>query len=160
MKKTEKIIVAAVTMAIGVLLIVLQNNFISLLMTILGVCLIAYGVLDIFHHEIPPAVIKLVAGLLIIVCGWALVQAVLYIVAAILLIVGALMLYDKIKKKVRWDNWILTALEYAAPVVCILIGGLLLFQQSEFTQIILIVSGILTLIEGGILLVNTLMEDM
>ncbi len=159
MKKTEKVVTAIATMAIGVLLIVLQNNFISLLMTVAGVCLIVFGVLDIFHHAIPPAVVKIVTGALIIVCGWALVQAVLYIVAAILLIVGILMLYDKLKKRIRCDSWLLTALEYALPAICIIIGCLLLFHQTGITQIILVISGILTLIEGGILLADALLND-
>ena len=159
MKKSEKIIAAILTMAVGVLLIVLQNNFIGLLMTIAGVCLIVFGALDIFHREIPPAVVKIVTGVLIIVCGWALIEAVLYIVAALLLIAGILLLYDKIKKKVVCDTLLFTALEYAVPSLFILIGFLLLFHQAVAIEIIFVFSGILTLIEGGVLLANALLEE-
>ena len=130
MKKSEKIIAAILTMAVGVLLIVQQNNFIGLLMTIAGVCLIVFGALDVLHREIPPAVVKIVVGALIIVCGWVLIEAVLYIVAAILLIAGILLLYDKIKKKVVCDTLLFTALEYAVPSLFILIGFLLLFHHA------------------------------
>ena len=160
MKKSEKVIAAILTMSIGVLLIVLQDNFIGLLMTLAGICLIAFGALDIFHREVPPAVIKIVVGVLVIVCGWVLVEAVLYIVAAFLLIAGILLLYDKIKKKVRCDTLLLTALEYAVPALFVLIGVLLLFHQAVAIELIFIFSGILTLIEGAILLLNTFMEDM
>ena len=77
MKKSEKITAAILTMVVGVLLIAMQDNFIGLLMSIAGVCLIVLGVVDIFHHFIPPAVVKIVSGILIIVCGWVLVEAVL-----------------------------------------------------------------------------------
>ena len=50
MNKTEKIIAAVATMAFGVLLIVLQGKFIGLLMTVAGICLIVWGVLDFLHH--------------------------------------------------------------------------------------------------------------
>lgn len=159
MKKTEKIIAAILTMAVGVLLIVLQNNFIGLLMTIAGVCLIVLGALDVFHREVPPAVVKIVTGALIIVCGWALIEAVLYIVAALLLIAGILLLYDKIKKRVVCDTLLLTALEYAVPSLFVLIGFLLLFHQAVAIEIIFVFSGILTLIEGGVLLANALLEE-
>lgn len=152
MKKTEKIVAAILTMLIGVLLIVMKDNFIGILMTVAGVCLIVLGVVDIFARAIPPAVVKLVSALLIIICGWALVEAVLYIVAAALLIFGILLLYDKIKNKRACDTWILRVLEYALPVVMITIGILLLFCQSAAVNFIFIVSGILTVIGGGVLL--------
>ena len=159
MKKSEKIIAAILTMAIGVLLIVMQNNFIGLLMTIAGICLIVFGALDVFHREVPPAVIKIVTGALLIVCGWVLIEAVLYIAAAILLIAGILLLYDKIKKRVVCDTLLLTALEYAVPSLFVLIGFLLLFHQAVAIEIIFVFSGILTLIEGGVLLANALLEE-
>ena len=160
MNKTEKIIAAVATMAFGVLLIVLQGKFIGLLMTVAGICLIVWGVLDFLHHLIPPAVIKIVAAVLIIVCGWALVEAVLYIAAALLLIAGILMLYDKIKKRVCCDNWYFTVLEYAVPALFILIGLLLLFHQAATLKVIFVICGILTIIDGGLLLADAFLEDM
>lgn len=156
MKKSEKIITAILTMIFGILLMVMQGNFIGLLMTIAGLALIVLGVVDIFQHFIPPAVIKIVSGVLIIVCGWALLAAVLYIVSALLLIAGILLLYDKIRKRVHCDVLWQTILEYALPSVCILIGVLLLFHQAVTVEIIFIISGLLTLIEGALLLVEAL----
>ena len=156
MKRNEKIITAILTMIFGVLLIVMQDNFIGVLMTIAGLTLIVLGTIDIVQRFIPPAVVKIVAGVLVIVCGWALLEAVLYIVSALLLIAGILLLYDKIRKRVRCDALWQTILEYALPSVCIVIGVLLLFHQAVAVEIIFIVSGLLTLIEGTLLLVEAL----
>ena len=93
MKKTEKIISALLTIALGVLLIVLKGNVISILMTVLGLGLITFGVFDFFHNLVPPAVIKTVIGAIVILCGWVIVEAVLYVLAAALFIVGILLLY-------------------------------------------------------------------
>lgn len=159
MKKSEKITAAILTMVVGVLLIAMQDNFIGLLMSIAGVCLIVLGVVDIFHHFIPPAVVKIVSGILIIVCGWVLVEAVLYVIAAMLLIAGVLLLYDKIRKRVVCDSLFKTILEYALPSVFILIGIFLLFHQAVALEIIFVVTGILTLIEGAILLIEAFDEE-
>lgn len=159
MKKTEKMISAALTIALGILLIVLQGKIISILMTVLGVGLIAFGLLDLFNRLIPPAVIKLVAGGVIILCGWVIVEAVLYVVAAILLVAGILFLYEKIKSKPRCHSLFYTLCEYAAPVLCIVIGALLLFNQGNTVNWVFIVSGIFTVIEGGLLLVNAFSGD-
>lgn len=159
MKKSEKIIAAVLTMVVGVLLIAMKDNFIGILMSIAGICLIVLGVIDLINGEVPPAVVKFVVGALVILCGWVLVEAVLYIVAAILLIFGILLLYDMIKKKHACDTLWHTLLQYAVPVICILIGGLLLFHQALTVKFIFIVSGLLALIEGGILLFNALTEE-
>ena len=159
MKKSEKIITAILTMVFGILLIIMQDNFIGILMTIAGICLIVLGVVDIFQRFIPPAVIKIVSGILIIVCGWVLVEAILYVIAALLLIAGILLLYDKIRKGVLCDTVWQTVLEYALPSVCIVIGALLLFHQAFAVEIIFIISGSLTLIEGGLLLIEAFKEE-
>ena len=154
MKKTEKIISAVLTMVVGILLIAMQDKFIGILMSIAGACLVVLGIVDLFHRCVPPAVIKIISGIVIIVCGWVLVEAVLYIVAAMLLIAGTLLLYDKIKKRVRCETLLKTVLEYVLPSVFIVIGCLLLCHQAFALEITFVVTGILTLIEGSILLVE------
>ena len=159
MKQSEKIISAILTMVVGILLITMKDNFISILMTIAGGCLIVVGVVDACNRLIPPAVIKIVSGLLLIICGWAVVRAVLYIVAALLLVGGILLLYDKIKRKCKCDKVLFTISEYAVIGIMIFIGFLLLFHQAKAVNVIFIVSGVLTIIEGGLLLANTFIQE-
>lgn len=159
MKKTEKITSAVLIIAFGVLLMVLQGEIISIAMTVLGIGLIAFGIMDIINRLIPPAVVKLVAGVVIIICGWAIVSAVLYIVAAFLLVAGILLLYEKLKNRVRCDSLFHTICEYAVPILFIVIGLLLLFNQGNTVTWVFIVSGAFTIVEGGLLLVNAFSED-
>ena len=159
MKKSEKIITAILTMVIGVFLIVMQDSFVGILMTVAGVCLLVLGVMDIINRMVPPAVVKMTVAVLIIMCGWLLVEAVLYVAAAILLIFGILLLYDKIRKRYRCETPWQTVLEYGIPSGIILIGGLLLIHQAIAIEIILIVCGILAFIEGGAVLLQALEED-
>ena len=159
MKKSEKIIASALIILLGVLFIVLQDAFIGLLMTVLGVGLIAFGIVDLVNKLVPPAVVKMVSGLLVIVCGWVLVEAVLYILSGVLLVFGILLLYQKIKLRICGVTFWQTVLEYATPVIIILIGILLLFHRAEFVNLVFVVSGILVFVEGGLLLVEALLEE-
>ena len=77
MKRTEKIVSGLLTIALGVLLIVLKGSVVSILMTVLGVGLIAFGLVDLWNRLIPPAVVKMVVGAIVILCGWVIVEAVL-----------------------------------------------------------------------------------
>ncbi|MBQ8428712.1 MAG: DUF308 domain-containing protein [Clostridia bacterium] len=159
MKKTEKIIAAVLTMVVGVLLIVMRDNFIGVLMSVIGLGLIVFGVVDIIDGCIPPAVVKMVGGLLVVICGWVVVEAVLYLLSAITLICGILLLYDKIKRKECGATWWNTVLSYAPSAICIAIGFLLLFHRNLTSAFIFVSCGMLALVEGGILLFNIFSEE-
>ena len=159
MKKTDNIVSALLTITLGVLLITLRGKFISILMTVLGLGLITLAVFDLFHNLIPPAVIKGVSGVVIILCGWTLIEAVLYILSALLLVAGILLLYEKIKNHSRCNALWQTICQYVVPSLFIVIGLLFLFNQGNTINWVFIVSGIFTVIEGGVILVSALLDD-
>ena len=156
MKRSEKIITALLIMALGILFIILKDAFIALLMTVAGISLIVLGIIDLVDRLVPPAVVKIVAGALVVLCGWVIVEAVLYVLAAILLIFGILLLYYYIKNNVRGCNLKETILEYVTPSICIAIGVLLLFHTSAIVNFVFIASGVLAFVEGAIMLYETL----
>jgi uncharacterized membrane protein HdeD (DUF308 family) len=155
MGKTEKILSSIFTIALGVLLIVMKGEMISVFMTVLGIALIVLGIIELLQKCVTPAVIKIVFGGLIIFFGWTIVTAVVYIIAAMILIVGILSLYDCIRFKLRSlsDEELVRTL--LTPVVCILIGLTLFFNQWDW---IFVLAGILTVLEGGVILWNVLCE--
>ena len=159
MRKSEKIISALLMMVLGVMFIILKDKFIGLLMTVAGISLIVLGMTDLVERLVPPAVIKIVSGILVIICGWLVVEAVLYILAGILLVLGILLLYDQIKNKEGCDSLLKSFLQYAVPIICIAIGILLLFHRGNWMDIVLIISGCLIFVEGAIVLFNAWIED-
>lgn len=149
MNKSQKIISAVLTIALGVFMIAMRGEMISVFMTITGVFLIALGLIELIQKFVTPAVIKIVVGGLIIVFGWTLVSAVVYIIAACVLIVGILLLYDCVRYRIKCLRGIEIIKELAVPVICILIGLTLFFNQWDW---IFIVAGILAIIEGAFIL--------
>jgi hypothetical protein len=159
MRKTEKIIVAISTMALGILLVVLKADIISILMTVLGVALLVFGVIDVLDKRIPPAVIKAVSGALIILCSWVAVGVVLYVVAAVLLVLGILTLYEKIKVSAQCIVLWQTVCHYATSVLFIVIGILLLFNKNNQAEWVFVVGGICTVLQGGLVLLDAFTDD-
>lgn len=149
MKKSEMIISAIFTIALGVLLIIMKGEMISVFMTILGVSLIVFGVLDLLQKNVPFAVVKIVVGGVVILFGWTIVSAVVYILASIVLIVGILALYDCLRYRLRCVQGKEVLKILATPVVCILIGLILFFNQWDW---VFVVAGLFTVLEGGLLL--------
>ena len=159
MKKTEKFLLAFVLIALGILLVILRDKIVSILMTVLGLGLIAYAVADIIKKLIPPAVVKLAFGAVIILCGWFVVSAVLYLISALLLVVGILLLYEKLKMRIRCATPFYTVCEYAVPVLFLLVGILLLFNRGNTVAWVFVFSGLCTVLQGGLLLVNAITSD-
>ena len=159
MKASEKVIVAILTMVVGVLLIAVKDRFIGLIMTVAGVTLIVLGVMDIFKATVPPAIVKTIVGVLIILCGWTVVQAILYVVSAILLIFAVLTIYYKVKNRGCSTSLFFTVCEYLLPCILFVIGIIFLFHQSMAVNAVFILAGILTIFEGALLLTETFSKN-
>ena len=159
MTKTEKCIVAALTLVLGVLLVAFQDSVIKVAVSALGILLIALGVLDFFNKSGFAALVKVVAGIVVILFGVFAVRAVLYLVAGILLIIGILLLYERFKSRSYCYSTWQKILAYLLPAICILIGVLLLFNGGNTVTWVFIVGGILVIVEGALLLVDAFVGD-
>lgn len=159
MKTSQKVVAAALTIALGVLLIVLKSGLVNLVLVGLGVMLIVLGILNIVDKLVPLGVIKIVIGALVALFGGLFWKVMLYIVAALLLIYGILQLYGRIRLKVKCSRTIDTVIAYAAPVLCIVIALLLFFNQGGTINWIFVVAGVFTVIEGVLMLIDSLRKN-
>ncbi len=159
MRRTEKIVLAAVLVVLGVLLMVFQENVVKMLMTVIGATLIAFGMANFFHRTIFLAVVKTVAGVVAIILGVFAVNVVLYLLAGLLLILGVLFLYGQLKIGNRCRTHFQNILAYALPVICLVLGVLLLFNNGEEVSWVFVLGGILVLAEGGLLFADALLSD-
>ncbi len=155
MNKSEKIISSVFTIALGVLLIVMKGEMISVFMTVLGIALISLGAIELLKKDITRAVIIIVFGGLIIFLGWTIVTAVVYVIAALILIVGILAAYDCIKSSLKCLRLTEFLFSLAPSMLCILIGVLLFFNELEWCFWIV---GFLTVLEGGLLFAASINE--
>ncbi len=159
MRKTEKFVLAALMVVLGVLLMVFQENVIKMLMTLLGATLIAFGMADFFHKSLLSAIIKTVGGIVAILFGIFAVNAVLYLLAGSLLILGILLLYEQLKSRGACRTLLQKILAYALPIVCLVLGVLLLFNDENQVAWVFVLGGVFVVIEGGLLFVNALVGD-
>ena len=159
MKKTEKVVVALLTLLLGIALLILRGSLISVLMSVVGIVFIAFGIIQWIKGQIVLAIIKAVIGIVLIICGWTVVSAVLYVLAAAVMITGILLLYEQLKNQGCGATLLQKIAAFAYPIVCILIGFFLLFNNDNEAQWVFIVSGSLTVLEGGLLLLSAFALD-
>lgn len=154
-KNTQKnICIGMILIVLGILFCVLQGSVIGYAMTILGAVCIGFGIFNIIKKFTERGIIQIVVGALVILFGWVLAFVMIYLLAIALIVYGVLDIYIIYKSKIQNKKIIDLILIYAFPVVNILLGFLLLFNQAGTLNAIFIVAGILFIIEGVMYLVE------
>ena len=148
MKITDRLITAVGAIILGVLFVALKGGVLGVAMTVLGVALIVLGVSDLIKGGTVDAIVKIALGVVAIVFGWALASVAIYILAALLVVYGVMTLYQIIKDKCK------DALSFIAPVVMLVVGLCLFFNQGGTVNWVFIVSGIFLIIYGVLNLVE------
>ena len=98
-KQSTNLIVAILTIVLGALLVIYKDSILNILMTILGVGLLVWAIIDFLNEKRTPAIIKAIVGVVIIVLGWLITDIVLYVFAGLLLVYAVCELYELIKAK-------------------------------------------------------------
>ena len=150
MKVSNKLLTAILTVALGVMFIILKGEVVSIAMTVLGVALLVAAVIDLVNKQVPPAIVKGVMGAAVILFGWLFVSLALYVMAAVLLIYGLLIVYELAKAKTK------KVLSYVGPVIMIVAAICLLFAQGNAVNLMFIISGAFLIVEGVLMLVDAL----
>ena len=158
MKKTEKLIAATVTIALGVLLVVLRGDTIRIITSTLGIMIVVLGALDFFGKDTKLGIAKCVIGILTLLFGFFVFQAILYIIAGGLVVLGVWWIYDLIKCGCRLLFNFFSVVAYLKPVLLILIGILLCFNQGGEATWVFVVTGLITVVEGGLIFAEWLKE--
>lgn len=158
MKKSEIMISGLLTILIGILFIVLKKDVVSYAMTAIGVVLIVLAVMDVIDKMVYSAIAKGVIGLLIILFGWIFVSAALYILGAALIIYGAYDLYTHIRLRVVGLGIPKSILLYAMPILMIIVGFSLFFNQGGTVDWVFILSGAVAVLDGAVMIANAIVN--
>ena len=86
--KSNEFLTSVALIVIGLLFLIYKGGIISIAMSVIGVTLIALGIIDIIRNRVTVGIIKLVLAALVMLAGWLFIKLALYLLGAILLIVG------------------------------------------------------------------------
>ena len=152
MTKTERFIVSIVTITLGILLIALQDKTAQVITSIAGVLLLVLGVVDWLAKDTLIGIIKLVFGALALAFGWLIVSGVLYVVAVAVLILSVWWIYELWRVRCVRLLSLPAAFRYLQPFLLAVVGVLLFFHEGEEMGWLFILAGVLTVLEGALIL--------
>lgn len=141
---TNNILTCAMYAIIGLLLIILRGESLGILMTVVGLLLIAMGIVDVVKNkETVKGIIEAVAGLAIIVFGWTVASIVLLIFGIFLIVKGVMELFQNM------SNGFMAML---SSIVTIIIGVLLVIAKWTLLDVMCLVAGIIFMINAALVL--------
>ena len=141
------------SVALGILFLALKQNVITAAMCVLGIVFIISAITDLSKKSYPFAIVKGVIGLSLIIFGWALVSVALYIMSALIVIFGLMQIVG-IKARAEDKSKTEKALIYAKPVLYLLAGICLLFNQGGSVAAAFIITGVLLILSGSLLVLE------
>jgi len=147
MKMSSKISSAVVSIAIGIMFIILKDDIIGITMTLIGAAAIIMAIVDFVNKQIRPGVIKSIIGVAVLVLGWVLVDIALYLIAGVLIVLGISQIVSAVKLSALCNS-VQKVFMFIKPVATLAAGLCLFFNKGGTMDWIFILVGVLILVEG------------
>ena len=139
----QAIINAIALIVLGILFCIFRAGMINALLTIVGVVLIGLGVYDIVKKNYIPAVIEIILGIAVIVCGWTILDIAL-LVLGIGLVIYSVYQIVMIAKDFKKKGW----MALIKPIITLIIGVFLIVAKWFLVDWVFIVIGVIFIING------------
>ena len=129
---------------IGLFLVIMKAGSLGILMTVVGALFIILGVVDILNKkDLVKALVEIVIGIAIIVCGWLIADIVLLVFGIFLIVRGSIDVWNKCKAGFE---------TLLSPIVCIVIGILLVVAKWALMDTMCLIAGIIFLVNAILVL--------
>lgn len=158
MKKTSQLISALMTLAIGILFVILKAQVVGICITVLGVALIVTAVLDLIKKSIVSGIVKALLAAAVLIIGWLLLDLALVILGIVLLVYGVLEIFKTIVAAVKDKNIgaLGIVLGLIEPIICVVASVFLITNTGSAIAWTVIVAGILLIIDGALGVIRAL----
>lgn len=147
MKVSSKISSAIISIAVGLMFIILKDDIIGIALTLVGIGAIIMAVVDFVNRQTQNGVIKAIIGVTVLVLGWVFVDIAVYIIAGALIVLGISQIIAAVRLSV-FGNSLQKVFMFIKPITTLAAGLCLFFNKGGTMDWIFILSGVLILVEG------------
>ena len=148
MQRNGNLISGLISIALGLMLIIMKGEVISVALTVLGTTAIVMAVADFTKGFTASGIVKAVVGVCILVFGWLFINVALYLLAGAIIIMGLMQILEIHRSGIVFLTNGEKILAYLKPVLTVLAGILLLFNQGGVIDGVFIATGVLLIFEG------------
>lgn len=158
MKLSTKLSSAIISIAVGIMFMILKDDIIGITMTLIGAGAIIMAIVDFVNKQTQDGIIKTIIGIVILVLGWVFVDIALYIIAGVLIILGISQIISAVKLS-KYCNSVQKVFMLIKPVATLAAGLCLFFNKGGTMDWIFFLVGALILLEGLLSLADPTDKD-
>ena len=161
MKTTSHLISAVMTLALGILFVILKADVIGICITVLGDALIVLAVLDLVRGAIASGIIKVLLGAAVLLIGWLLLDIALLVLGIVILVYSISEVIRTIvavvkNRKIRILATILGLIE---PALGIVASCFLITSRGAAIEWTVIVAGVMLIINGVFAIIRAFVHE-
>jgi uncharacterized membrane protein HdeD (DUF308 family) len=141
--KLSRLASAVMMLVLGVLFIWKQSAVINIATWVLGIALIALGVVDLLSKNLFSAIVKATLGVVILVLGNTLIDIALTIIAIIMIVLGAVQFFEIFRRRASGTERLFALISAALYIVI----GVLLFLGHRMDWMFIVI-GIFMIVDA------------
>lgn len=144
------------TLALGILFIILKGEVVSIGITVLGVALIVTSIIDLCRKSFVGGAIKAILGIAVLVIGWTLIDIAILVLGIVLLVYGIFELVKRLTASKKGQKAWAIIIGLIEPIVCIVASVLLIKNGTAVVGLTIVIAGILFVVDGVLALIAAL----
>ena len=161
MKKISSLTSAIIMLVLGILFTVLRGEVVGACITVLGVALIIFAVVEFIRGYTADAIVKSVLGLAVLLIGWLLIELAIFVIGLVLAAYGIYELVSiatELSRRRTKPELSRIFVMLAEPLVCAFVGLFLMFSRGNALSTAILISGIILIVDSVIALVNIILN--
>jgi uncharacterized membrane protein HdeD (DUF308 family) len=144
--RLNKTVSGVLSILLGVMLMVCKDDMVGIVLSAFGIVFLVLGVLELLQGRTTSGLVKLVLAAVAFCFGWVLVSVAFYVLGVLLIAEGVMRIADYFqRKKSRRPSFLVGVL---TPVISILAGLCLFFNQKGVLEWAFLLSGAFLVISG------------
>lgn len=149
--KNLNVVYGIAMIAVGILFCILRSSFVSAMLTVAGVMLAIVGTINLIGKKWVEGGIEIALGIVVITCGWTVVDIALLVLGIVLCAYAVYMLISQIStfKRANVKDKVFILLN---PIILFIIGILLIVAKWYMVDAVFIVLGVVAILQGIALL--------
>ena len=161
MKIASNLISAAITLALGILFIILKAEVVGICITLLGVALIVMAVFDFIRGDIATGIVRTLLAVAVLLIGWLLLDVALIVLGVVLLVHSILEIVKMIVTIVKEKELKIfaTVLGLIQPALKIVASVFLITSRAAAIEWAVIIAGIVLIVEGVCAIVRAFLPE-
>lgn len=145
--KNLNIVYGIAMIAVGILFCILRSSFVSAMLTVAGVMLAIVGAINLIGKKWVEGGIEIALGIVVITCGWTVVDIALLVLGIVLCAYAVYMLISQISmfKRANVKDKVFILLN---PIILFIIGILFIVAKWYMVDAVFITLGAIAVLQG------------